>query len=112
MRYLTTVSNVWEENGQDFHYITILMGCGLSYEIEPKVMEPDKCEGWHWIDWEDMKKWAKGEYFNDEFEGDLFPPLQNLAMQAIREESIDPFDPIQAWNAAEDKAAILGDEEV
>ena len=28
-------------------------------DIEPKLMEPDKCEGWYWIDfdsgWDEMK---------------------------------------------------------
>lgn len=111
MRYLTTVSSVWDENGQTFHYVTILMGCGLAEDEEPTLMEPDKCEAWKWIDWDNMKTWAKGEYFSDEFDGDLFPPLQKLAMQAIREESIDPFEPYIVWKAAEDTAAILGDKE-
>jgi 8-oxo-dGTP diphosphatase len=111
MRYLTTVNTVFEDKGKKFHYVTILVGCGLFEGEEPELREPDKCEGWHWIDWDDVKEWAQGEYLNDDFIGDLFVPLQRLAETAIREDSFDPFDPYEAWKAAEEKATILEDEE-
>jgi len=110
MRYLTTVNTVFKDKGKKFHYVTILVGCGLFDGEEPELREPDKCEGWHWIYWDDMKKWAQGEYLNDDFIGDLFVPLQRLAETAIKEDSFDPFDPYEVWKAAEDKATILEDE--
>ena len=36
------------------HYVTIVMiGC-CSSEQEPKLMEPDKCEGWAWEQWDQL----------------------------------------------------------
>ncbi|XP_054706085.1 nucleotide triphosphate diphosphatase NUDT15-like [Uloborus diversus] len=40
----------------DYHYVTIFMKgsieqCGPS---EPQNLEPDKCEGWEWIEWGDL----------------------------------------------------------
>lgn len=111
MRHLTTGNSVFGEGGKTYHYITIFMGCGLVDSEEPELMEPEKCEGWHWINWDEMKTLSKGEDVNDELFGELFVPLQNLSVKAVKEESIDPFDPYECWKAAEDKAAILGDDE-
>ena len=54
----------------DKHYITLFMRgeVGNMECVEPKLMEPDKCEGWYWVDfdsgWDEMKP--------------MFSPLQKL----------------------------------
>lgn len=49
---------------EDKHYITLFMIA--KYESgEPKNIEPEKCEGWHWFDWNDLP-------------APLFPPIRNL----------------------------------
>jgi len=51
------------------HYITIFVTCS-STGGNPKIMEPDKCEGWNWFDWNDLPK-------------PLFLPIQNLLKQGF-----------------------------
>ncbi len=44
------------------HYITLFMTCVREDEgAKPKNMEPEKCEGWEWIEWGEMKEVAKKE---------------------------------------------------
>jgi 8-oxo-dGTP diphosphatase len=49
------------------HYITIF-AIGESKSGEPKVMEPDKCTGWDWYNWNHLPQ-------------PLFLPIQNLLKQ-------------------------------
>ncbi|KAH3837010.1 nucleotide triphosphate diphosphatase NUDT15-like [Dreissena polymorpha] len=49
-RFVTAVNAVNIET--DYHYITIFMETLLDGELEPQNLEPDKCEGWHWMPWE------------------------------------------------------------
>ena len=51
------------------HYITIFV-MGTSDNSEPKIMEPEKCDGWSWFDWEDLPQ-------------PLFLPIQNLIKQGF-----------------------------
>jgi len=62
VRFGAVTNDVFEKEGK--HYITIFMLSDWK-SGEPKVMEPDKCEGWEWVDWEEMPK-------------PLFLPIQNL----------------------------------
>ncbi|GAG53801.1 unnamed protein product [marine sediment metagenome] len=52
---------------EDKHYITIFM---ISHDFsgKPKLLEPDKCEGWQWFDC-------------DKLPGPLFLSVQNLLKQ-------------------------------
>ena len=38
---------------QGKHYITLFVIVD-QFEGEPKLLEPDKCEGWQWFDWDDL----------------------------------------------------------
>eukprot|EP00802_Teleaulax_amphioxeia_P013169 Tamp_13217.p1 GENE.Tamp_13217~~Tamp_13217.p1 ORF type:complete len:537 (+),score=104.25 Tamp_13217:98-1612(+) len=50
------------------HYITIFMiGCCAAHQ-EPKLMEPDKCEGWSWEPWDKLPS-----------KSNLFHPLDKLS---------------------------------
>lgn len=35
----------------DNHWITVFMRAEVGEEVEATNMEPDKCEGWAWMDW-------------------------------------------------------------
>lgn len=40
---------------QSKHYITIFMRGRLHKSSpEPQLLEPEKCEGWRWVSWEDL----------------------------------------------------------
>ncbi len=57
---------------EDKHYVTLYV-LGLWKEGDPQVKEPDKCEEWRWVDWENMPK-------------PLFLPIENLL-----KEDFNPF---------------------
>lgn len=57
--FLTAVNSVLEKERK--HYITIFMVAEASADQEPQLMEPNKCEGWFWVTWEQMKSWAVSE---------------------------------------------------
>jgi 8-oxo-dGTP diphosphatase len=62
IRFGTVTNDIFQEEGK--HYITIYMlsdyGAG-----EVKNMEPEKCDGWDWFDWNELPQ-------------PLFIPIQNL----------------------------------
>jgi 8-oxo-dGTP diphosphatase len=71
MRFLTATNDFMDEDRK--HYVTIFMGCSLPIpteeesgaSIEPKIgfeprnMEPEKCEGWKWVQWEGLAAWGQ-----------------------------------------------------
>ena len=58
-------NDIFEKEGK--HYITVYMVCESDFG-EVKAMEPDKCEGWEWFEWNKLPR-------------PLFIPLQNLMKQ-------------------------------
>ena len=55
---------------EEKHYITIFVIC--DYESgEVKVMEPEKCEEWLWMSWEELPR-------------PLFLPIANLLLQEFK----------------------------
>ena len=62
LRFGTVTNDIFEKEGK--HYITIIM-IAEPDEGESKVMEPDKCEGWDWFEWNNLPQ-------------PLFIPTQNL----------------------------------
>lgn len=58
------------------HYVTVFMVAGALADAEPRNMEPDKCEGWKWMAWEELVAWSR-----DQEEGtgrELFLPMKCL----------------------------------
>lgn len=53
---------------KDKHYVTVFMVGRLMPGTEPVNNEPDKCEGWIWVTWDELK----------ESQASLFMPLQEL----------------------------------
>lgn len=49
---------------EDKHYITLFVFVD-TFEGEPQVLEPHKCEGWEWFEW-------------DKFPSPLFAPVRTL----------------------------------
>lgn len=67
------------------HYVTLFVVCVRENEgDEPEILEPEKCEGWDWVSWEELRRWvdielaATGE---EVMERRLFLPLLNLVRQ-------------------------------
>ncbi|KAF4446297.1 hypothetical protein F53441_10047 [Fusarium austroafricanum] len=71
VKHVATTNDVFEKENK--HYITIFIRCELLDEdAEPRVLEPQKCEGWYWKTWDDLKKLLPGT----EEQGErLFLPL-------------------------------------
>ncbi|GJP97812.1 NUDIX hydrolase domain-like protein [Aspergillus niger] len=54
IRFLTVTNDIMESEGK--HYITVVMGCKLcDVDAQPKLMEPNKCSGWEWTTWEQLR---------------------------------------------------------
>ena len=60
-----------------YHYIVPFLEGYCPNDVEPRNMEPNKCEGWHWIQWEK----------NDDFPSPLFGSLDD-----IRKSGYSPFN--------------------
>ncbi|KAL8372153.1 hypothetical protein RB595_001785 [Gaeumannomyces hyphopodioides] len=62
------------------HYVTLFVQCeprDPSKELLPQVTEPDKCEGWTWKSWADIKKMADDDVETER----LFLPIINLVRE-------------------------------
>ncbi|MCJ1349236.1 hypothetical protein MMC31_007472 [Peltigera leucophlebia] len=83
VRFLTATNDYMPAEGK--HYISLYMVCTRdSNDVEPQVLEPDKCEGWEWASWEDLMTWVKRQSEAGEdtvLEKKLFPPFLNLVLQ-------------------------------
>ncbi|GKZ33001.1 nudix hydrolase 15, mitochondrial [Aspergillus brasiliensis] len=54
VRFLTVTNDIMKAEGK--HYITVVMGCKLcDVDAQPKLMEPNKCSGWEWTTWEQLR---------------------------------------------------------
>ncbi|KAK3392752.1 NUDIX hydrolase domain-like protein [Podospora didyma] len=57
------------------HYITLFVACRrLDEAQEPQTLEPEKCEGWFWTTWSEIKTLAASEVGKQKF----FLPIINL----------------------------------
>lgn len=53
VRFLTATNDIMASENK--HYITMLMTCiRIDDHAEAAVLEPDKCEGWEWMEWKDL----------------------------------------------------------
>lgn len=83
VRFLTATNDYMPTDNK--HYITLFMVCVRENDSDlPEILEPDKCEGWEWVSWEDLKKWVEIEIEAREgevVEKKLFMPFLNLVRQ-------------------------------
>ncbi|GAA6020082.1 hypothetical protein JCM11491_006388 [Sporobolomyces phaffii] len=59
------------------HYVTVFVVARLEQDVEPTVMEPDKCESWRWTSWNQLVEMATSSGTGPE----VFLPLRNLVQQ-------------------------------
>lgn len=83
VRFLTATNDYMPADHK--HYITMLMVCARENdEDQPEDLEPENCEGWEWVSWDQLVGWAKE---GDEARGDdgkarrLFTPIISLLTQ-------------------------------
>lgn len=59
-KFLTVTNDVFDPKNK--HYITIFVVCKRVNETqEPIIMEPEKCEGWSWKTWSDVRRLMTGD---------------------------------------------------
>lgn len=74
VEFLTLTNNVFLKESKPSHYVTISMRGVLADPHQlPQTLEPDKCDGWDWYDWDNLPK-------------PLFGPLEKMA-----QEGFNPF---------------------
>ncbi|KAF5025690.1 hypothetical protein F66182_2296 [Fusarium sp. NRRL 66182] len=78
VKVIAVTNDVFEDEKK--HYITIFVRCEMvDGNAQPQILEPQKCEGWYWKTWEDLKQLLPGA---SQTEGEkLFLPLVNLLQQ-------------------------------
>ncbi|KAH6991270.1 NUDIX hydrolase domain-like protein [Ilyonectria sp. MPI-CAGE-AT-0026] len=55
VKIVSVTNDVFEDVGK--HYVTLFVRCEMvDQAAEPQVLEPNKCEGWYWKTWEDLKQ--------------------------------------------------------
>ena len=82
IRFLTATNDYMPAENK--HYVTLFMvGVRENENDVPRVLEPEKCEGWKWVTWEEMKMWVERESDgrNETWERRVFLPLSNLVRQ-------------------------------
>ncbi|KAI9935108.1 hypothetical protein ASPWEDRAFT_44701 [Aspergillus wentii DTO 134E9] len=76
--YLTATNNVTLARNK--HFVTIFVGCDpVDDNTQPKVIEPEKCEKWEWVSWEEIVSNAQAS--EGQAERTLFRPIINLFKQ-------------------------------
>ncbi|KAK8058133.1 hypothetical protein PG994_008581 [Apiospora phragmitis] len=83
LRLVTVTNDVFVDLGK--HYITIFVLCERNDTTkEPQVLEPEKCESWHWVSWDELQSW--GEHQEDTTgtyaDKKLFLPMIHLIQQS------------------------------
>ncbi|XP_010265328.1 PREDICTED: nudix hydrolase 1 [Nelumbo nucifera] len=74
MEYLTVTNNLFLEEAKPSHYVTIFIRAVLKDPSQvPQNLEPNKCDGWDWFDWNNLPQ-------------PLFRPLKAMA-----ESGFNPF---------------------
>ncbi|KAF9632281.1 putative nudix protein [Lasiodiplodia theobromae] len=77
VRFFTATNSVFTDIGA--HYVTIFMTARISGEkTEPENLEPEKCEMWKWVDWEELRTMAEKFKSAGDEASKLFLPLVNL----------------------------------
>ncbi|KAF2834419.1 hypothetical protein M501DRAFT_944167 [Patellaria atrata CBS 101060] len=80
VRFLTATNDYMPAD--DKHYITLFMVCERENDdSEAQLLEPDKCEGWEWISWEDLLDWVSRQRNGEVIDRRLFDPFLNLIAQ-------------------------------
>ncbi|EXB65566.1 Nudix hydrolase 1 [Morus notabilis] len=77
MEVLTVTNNVFLEEPKPSHYVVIFIRAVLRDSDQvPQNLEPNKCDGWDWYDWNNLPK-------------PLFWPLEKMAQSGFNPFPID-----------------------
>ncbi|KAF7592741.1 hypothetical protein BBP40_012499 [Aspergillus hancockii] len=81
IQFLTATNNVMAAENK--HYVTVFVSGSIYGEDEkPKLMEPEKCEAWKWVSWDEIVSLAQKELKGEiDEKRKLFSPLVNLVEQ-------------------------------
>ncbi|KAM5343463.1 hypothetical protein ACJ41O_012000 [Fusarium nematophilum] len=75
-KVVAVTNDVFEKEGK--HYITIFVRCEMEDEnAQPEILEPEKCQGWYWKTWEELKQIGTGSSQGES----LFLPMVHLFEQ-------------------------------
>ncbi|TRM68817.1 NUDIX hydrolase domain-like protein [Schizophyllum amplum] len=79
--FLTATNDVMKEEGK--HYVTVFVrGRVMDEQQDPEVLEPEKCEGWEWVTWDQVKGWvAQRKEARESDARNFFIPIRNLVAQ-------------------------------
>ncbi|KAL2885828.1 Phosphoinositide phosphatase SAC1 [Ceratocystis lukuohia] len=73
-RVVAVINQFFADDGR--HYVTLFVRCIARDEAAlPRIMEPEKCAGWEWRSWEEIKAYER------EGGGKLFAPMIGLLRQ-------------------------------
>ncbi|KAI1453094.1 NUDIX hydrolase domain-like protein [Annulohypoxylon moriforme] len=67
------------------HYITIFVLCRrVNENDQPEILEPEKCESWNWIGWDQIRQWC--EHHDDEVtpewaQNKCFLPIRDMVRE-------------------------------
>ncbi|KAE8352831.1 NUDIX hydrolase domain-like protein [Aspergillus coremiiformis] len=86
VQFLTATNDIMVDENK--HYVTVFVRGRISGErVEPKLMEPEKCEAWEWVAWDEIVAVAR-EVIDGKDTGNtsnlrrkLFVPIVNLVLQ-------------------------------
>lgn len=77
VEYLTVTNTLFLEEPKPSHYVTIFMRAVLADPNQvPQNLEPHKCDGWDWYDWDNLPK-------------PLFWPLEKMVHEGYNPFPID-----------------------
>lgn len=79
-KFLTATNDIMPKDRK--HYITMFMVSVRSDSNDkPKLMEPEKCEGWEWVSWASLEEMARKQLAGEKQERTLFTPMLSLFEQ-------------------------------
>lgn len=77
LEFLTVRNSVFLENPKPSHYVVIFLRAALADPLqEPQNLEPDKCHGWDWYEWNNLPQ-------------PLFWPLEKMVQSGFNPFPID-----------------------
>lgn len=81
VHYLTATNSPRIDGNK--HYVTVFVTARRTDEdAEPQLLEPNKCEGWKWVAWDDFLGWYRKEQQGQgEVENKLFQPMIDIIEQ-------------------------------
>ncbi|KAH7313579.1 NUDIX hydrolase domain-like protein [Stachybotrys elegans] len=85
VKILTVTNSVFDKYGT--HYVTLIVHCEMvDPDAQPQTMEPEKCEPWAWMTWDELRA-LKGDSKRGEI---LFDPVHQVLEQPLNLDELRP----------------------